>query len=374
MIKVVQFIHGMCMGGAETLVKEYCLKLDKTKFEVVLLCLNRCNTPYEEILEKENIKIIYVDDFFSDKIRKGKNIFCKVFRRFLYFKNIKKIIENEKPDIIHTHLTLNKFLLFVKFSKKIKIFHTVHTEPKLLWTNGFDEYIDKLSLKILKRKYFLRFITLHKEMNNEVNNIFNVSNSIVLNNGIDFDKFKGVQTKTQIRIEEKIPNDAFVVGNIGRLSNAKNQLFLIDVFEEIYAKNNNAFLIIVGKGILRKKIEEKIRNKGLEKRCLILEERTDVPRLMKIMDVFVFPSLYEGLGIVLIEAQKSKIPCIVSDKIPDNAIISNLVKKVNLKDSIEKWTDEIINFSIDDIRYTNLEDWNINNVINKLERIYEDKI
>ena len=106
---------------------------------------------------------------------------------------------------------------------------------------------------------------------------------------------------------------------------------------------------------------------------MILSNRSDIPDLLNAMDIFVFPSLHEGLGISLIEAQKMKLPCFVSEIIPQAAIISNLVTKLPLNDS-QKWVDTILNFKGIKNVELNDSDWNIEEIIKKLEKIYKHEI
>ena len=117
-------------------------------------------------------------------------------------------------------------------------------------------------------------------------------------------------------------------------------------------------------------IQEQIRELGLTECSKILSERTDIPDLLNAMDRFVLPSTVEGLGIVLIEAQKMKLPCIVSNTVPKAATISNLVKRLDLNLPEETWAREIIDFFVDDVRYHGVEEWDMKHVIKQLEAIY----
>ena len=110
---------------------------------------------------------------------------------------------------------------------------------------------------------------------------------------------------------------------------------------------------------------------GMEKHCKILSYRTDIPDLLNAMDCFVLPSMYEGLPVVLIEAQKMQVPCIVSASVTEAVRISNLIKTVDLKSGVKVWAEEIENSTVDDVRYDGLEVWDMNNVVKQLEEMYE---
>lgn len=370
-MKVMQVIHGLNTGGAETLVKEYALKLDKRKFEVVVLCFERLNnTPYEQLLEKNDIKVIYISDY--QKFYKKSGLIFKIFNYFQKYLLVKRFIHKEKPDVLHTHLLINSYIKFAKPIKTTKIFHTVHSEPNVLWNfNNKNARKDYNAALYLVKKYNMRFICLHEKMKNEINKIFNVNNSLVLNNGIDFSKFDNASSKDKVRKMLNIPNSYFVLGHVGRFSEVKNHKFIVDVFKELYINNNNSFLLLVGSGAEKKLIEKKLNELKLSNNYLILENRLDIADILNAMDVFIFPSLFEGLGIALIEAQKAKLPCFVSNNIPESAIISNLVTTLSLDLSPKEWAKKMINYKYLKKIEINDEKWDMNKIIKELEIIYE---
>jgi glycosyltransferase involved in cell wall biosynthesis len=140
-----------------------------------------------------------------------------------------------------------------------------------------------------------------------------------------------------------IPPDAFAIGHVGRFSQQKNHAFVIDVFSELIKLEPKAFLLLTGDGELRREIEKKVLEVGLSQRVLFLGSRPDVPHLMQgIMDVFLLPSFYEGLPLVLIEAQAAGLPSVVSDVIPEEAaIVKPLVRRVSLSEPAVEWAKAI---------------------------------
>ena len=127
---------------------------------------------------------------------------------------------------------------------------------------------------------------------------------------------------------------------------------------------------MVGNGSLQKETESRLKELGLGDKKMILSNRTDIPDLMNAMDKFVFPSNYEGLGIVLIEAQKIGLKCVISHVVPDAAIVTNLVKKVNLNASAAEWAEEIEYFHIEEVQSLGIEEWDMNQVVLRLEEYY----
>ena len=371
-MKIMHFIHGLNTGGAETLVKEYLLNFEKSKFDVILLCLKHENeSPYEKELECNKIKVVYAQDYLPFK--KQNLLFEKIVNRMCEYCVVRHIVRKEAPDILHTHLPLNAFVKFARPGCRTVIYHTVHNEPMVLWRkddNGRRR--DFKAAKWLVKKYGMRFIALHDRMRDEVNEMFGVSNTVVLNNGIDVSKFKWARSGDQVRGELKIPQNAFVVGHVGRFSEQKNHEFLVDVFADMKKKRKNAFLLMVGDGSEKKRIEEKLKKARLDDSYLILSNRSDMPDLMATMDIFVFPSRFEGVGVALIEAQEARLPCFVSDNASEYASISNLVVRLSLDDGVNKWTEAILSYGRPEKVIVEDGDWDIRKVVKKLERLYRD--
>ena len=221
----------------------------------------------------------------------------------------------------------------------------------------------------------MRFITLHSKMCEEINRLFNVNNSIILNNGIELKKFYYEGDRENLRRKLKIPIDAFVIGHVGRFSEQKNHKFLVSVFEKIHSIDPKAFLLMIGMGDQQQNIEMYLNKLGLQNNYMILSNRTDIPNLLSIMDIFVFPSLYEGAPITLIEAQKVGVPCFVSNNISRTIKISNLIHFWPLDLSSNVWAQKICSYKKPlKIEYNGLEKWDINEVIKDLESIYEESV
>ena len=148
-----------------------------------------------------------------------------------------------------------------------------------------------------------------------------------------------------LRLEGK-----YVVGHIGRMVPQKNHEFLIDIFGEISRKKKNAQLVLIGDGPLIEKIKEKGKYFGLEEKITFLGLRRDVNKIMQAFDVFVFPSIFEGLGIVTIESQAASIPTICSEFVPSDVDVSNFVMHLSLNDSAAYWAEKIIKFGEKDLQ------------------------
>lgn len=151
--------------------------------------------------------------------------------------------------------------------------------------------------------------------------------AVVINNGVDVERFAfNEETRREVRAELDIADDALVIGHVGRLSEEKNHKFLLDVFEQYIQLHPNTVLLLVGEGDLRPELEAIVKAKGLADKVIFVGKTNDVPRYYMAMDVFAFPSIFEGLGIVAIEAQASGLPVIASNTVPAQIDVTGNVR------------------------------------------------
>ena len=169
----------------------------------------------------------------------------------------------------------------------------------------------------------------------------------ILHNALDLNVYSfDEQTRNHIRKEFSISDNVRVIGHVGRFSKQKNHTFLLDIFSEIHKKNPDTVLMLVGKGELEDKIKEKIKALNLEDNVIFTGVRSDIPALLSAMDVFVFPSFYEGMPNTVIEAQATGLPCLIADTITKEANVTGLVRYMPLK-APEEWAKEALNMISD---------------------------
>lgn len=373
-IKVVQLITTMADGGAETLVKDYALLADKDKVDMTVIAWSEPLGSANEARLKENgVNVIFLGE--KAVTNPTSNVFIRATRRLgKYYRFRRYIIENE-IEVIHVHLSFGLYIKVLprKVLKRVKLFYTLHNEPdKFFEPNGTGrknrEYKEA---KRLIDKYNLIVITLHSEMREAVKNMFHTNNVITVNNGINFDKFdRRLYDRDAIRRSLGVEEDVKLIGHIGSFSEQKNHELLIDIFEEYIKKNAKAKLLLVGKGVLKEQIITEVGKKDLGAYTIILENRSDVPQLMCAMDVFIFPSRWEGFPIVLIEAQAIGVRCVISDRITKDAILTDKVSVVGLDATVEQWIEVIDDASMSSKPYGQIYDYDINVSINSLIEMY----
>lgn len=362
-IRVAHIIGKWVGGGVEAVVMNYYRHIDHSKIQFDFICDNdSTNIPFEEI-ESLGGKVILIPPY------------QKVFK---YQKELTKLLRDGKYKIIHSHInTLSVFPL--RAAKKagipVRIAHSHSTTNKKEWKKNIIKSILKPLSKIYATDYFA--CTEHAGRWLFGNKTFDKKKVFVMNNAIELDKFKYNEIlRKEKRDEFSIKDDTFVFGHIGRFVEQKNHMFLIDIFSEIHKKNNNSILILVGQGPLQNEIEKKVNNMNLHDSVKFIGQRSDVNELYQAIDFFIFPSLYEGLGMVLIEAQCSGLKCTCSTEVPNIAKVTDNIEFIDLNMSSNYWAEKILeNYKNYDRKYKSndnrLCDYDINKQAKKLENKYK---
>ncbi|MBD2165283.1 glycosyltransferase [Calothrix membranacea FACHB-236] len=159
--------------------------------------------------------------------------------------------------------------------------------------------------------------------------------------GIDLEPFQNLVDPVAVRAELNIPADAFVIGHVGRFHPQKNHQLLIDITAQIAQREPRMYLLLLGEGYLQPEILDRVLQMGLGDRVIFAGSRSDIPRLMLgAMDVFLLPSLHEGLPLVLLEAQAAGLPCIISDEITTEVdIVKPLIQRLSISQSASQWAE-----------------------------------
>ncbi len=316
----------------------------------------------------------FVEKTFEEEIIQRANKVmippCSRVKNFvLYYFWLKNILRTEHYDAIHVHGNSGTMYIEIKAAKiagvPIRIAHCHSTSCKY-----------KLAHKLLKSK-----------LNNCVTNAVACSQQAgkwlyngeftILHNGIDVQKFSFSKTERDKYRRELNLEEVFVIGHIGYMSHEKNHTFLLSVFKRFLDKVPSAHLVLIGDGNLRHDIEKYIEDNNLQERVSILGNRADVAQLYQAFDVFVLPSLWEGLPVTLVEAQTAGLPCIASDTVTPEVNITGNVRYVGIGEKdIDSWIKELL--SIKDAHKERSEwndhivksKFNIGNGISELLDIY----
>jgi len=329
-MRVLQVFGSLNTGGAETLVMNLYRNIDRNKIQFDFIVHTKEIGFYEKEIIALGGKIYRIPKYNVINHFKYKRAWNNFF------------IEHKEYKIVHSHIRSTASII-LKIAKKHGL-KTISHSHNTSNGKGIKSIIKKL-LQYKIRKISDYFMGCSYEANKWLfgSKIANSSNCYVLNNGIDTTKFyfdiqKRIKTRESLGIKDEL-----VIGHVGRFCYQKNHEYLIKIFSCIKQKNENAKLLLIGSGELETKIKEDISKLNLDKNVIILNNRKDIDELMCAMDCFVFPSRYEGLGIVVVEAQATGLPCFISDTIPKNVIITPLVETLSISEDPIVWANIIMN-------------------------------
>lgn len=361
-IRIAQIIGKWVGGGVEAVVMNYYRNIDHEKIQFDFICdSDSTNIPYDEI-EKLGGKVILIPPY------------QKVFK---YQKELRRVLKEGNYKIVHSHInTLSVFPLYAakKVGIPVRIAHSHSTTNKREWKKNMLKQVLRPFSKIYATDYMCcselagRWLFGDKE--------YDKGNVYLLNNAIDVDKFKyNEKVRKEKRKELNVQDDTLVIGHVGRFVEQKNHRFLIEIFDEIHKQNNNSILLLAGQGPLMEEMKEKVKKLNIEDNVIFLGQRSDINELYQMFDVFLLPSLYEGLGMVLIEAQCAGLPSFASTEVPKIAKVSDVLDFIDLTTPKEIWVDIILQ-SINNYKRNNrLKDcqkfgYDINKEVKKLENKY----
>lgn len=329
-IRILQVFAEMNRGGAETMIMNLYRHIDRERIQFDFIVHTQEKCAFDEEIEQLGGRIYRVPKYVGTNHFAYKNAWKDFFMSHSDYK------------IIHGHVR-STASIYLKIAKKYNLTTIAHSH-----NTSSGSGIIALIKNVLQ--YPLRYISNYFLACSESAGKWLFGDKIVasnkfkiLNNAIEVERFTfNNQIRDAIRKEFAI-GDKYVIGHVGRFHPQKNHELLVDIFKDIHNKIEDSVLLLVGDGFLKESIQEKVRNEDIEDSVIFAGVRSDVPDIFQGMDLFLFPSLFEGLGIVVVEAQAAGLNCIVSDQIPDEAIITKQVDKVSLSKSPEYWSEVAIN-------------------------------
>ncbi len=328
-VRVLQVVTQMTRGGLETMLMNYYRHIDRSKVQFDFIEHRDRMVDYDaEILEMGG-KI-----YRLPRLNPFSGRYLRALDRFF--------AEHPEYRIVHSHLDCMAGIP-LKYAKKhgvpVRIAHA---------HNSSQEKNLKYPLKLIYKRnipvYASDLFACSKAAGEWM---FGTKEFTVLNNAIDANAYVyNEKTRQEVRDEFGIDPNTLVVGHVGRFMPQKNHTFLIDVFCSLLQKQADARLMLVGTGDLQGSVLEQCKKKDIQEKVIFTGVRNDVNRLLQAMDIFVLPSLWEGLGIVAVEAQAAGLPCIVSDRVPNECVkTEGLVHFLPLDTGAEVWAQDILRHS-----------------------------
>lgn len=324
MIRVLQVVTYMGRGGLESMIMNYYRHIDREKIQFDFLVHRQERAAFDDEIESLGGRIYRLPRL----VPWSKNYLSALNHFF---------DEHSEYKVIHVHQDcLSSVILKVAAQHNVSV-RIAHSH------NANQDRNLKYPIKLWYRRSIPQYATNLFACGKDAGDwMFSRAPYQIINNAIDAAAYS-YDTKKRIEMRQKLGlRDELVVGHVGRFNPQKNHPFLLDIFATLLKKEPNAVLLLVGGGENMPKTQAKAHALGIAEHVRFLGVRSDVADLMQAMDVFVFPSLYEGLGIVLIEAQAAGLPCVVSDTIPREAYLTDLVVAEKLSSSTEKWADTIL--------------------------------
>ena len=321
-IKVVMVTNHFGITGIGTVMMNYCKALDKNNYDLTILAGLPIAEKYEQECKEIGIHLIVLPSRHGEPLK--------------HYVALWKALKAGEYDILHDHGNSPKMTIELMLARlagiKVRIAHCHNKIPS-----------NKLINKVFR--YFFQYSYTKALACSELagNWLFGAGNFQVLINGFNTEEFlydekQREMVRKQLNIEE-----CYVIGHVGRFNVQKNQPFLLDIFEEVAKNEPKAVLLLVGTGPDFEKTKKLVDNHPFYNRIILYGESNKIPSLYSAMDVFVFPSKYEGLGLVAVEAQISGLPCVVSDAVPKEIVVGNKVTFVPLKESASSWSNIVLN-------------------------------
>ncbi len=360
-INILLVVGTMNRGGVETLLMNVLRNIDKKKFRLVFLCYKNETYDYEQEIISLGGKLVRTPD-------------VKEVGPINHIKNIVRIIKDENIDIVHAHTYFNSMFSLIAAriaGVKARITHSHNTQSEEFPSTAKRLYfiVSKFIISKLSTVYFACGQDAGEALFYKGSKFTIIDNGIILN-----DFYYDESARNRFRKELGVSKKCTLVLHVGRFDRQKNHSLLVDIYNEYLKLNPNSKLVLVGDGGLRAEIEERLRKLGIQDKVIFLGVRSDVNKLYSAADLFLFPSLFEGLPVTLVEAQANGLVCLVSDTIDKTAKFTNCINFHPLSNTAKQWARAMTNLNLDRIDTSKIMEGSAYDMVQNvkvIERHYE---
>lgn len=328
MKRLLCIVGGMNAGGAETFLMKIYRALDKTKYQMDFA--------------------VALDGAYDEEIRSFGGIIYKITPKsrgvLKNFNDIRSVVSEGRYETV-LRVSQNSLSALELFAAQLGGAKT------RCYRSSNSNTVDGTKKEIYAHKLFMwmpqLFANVRFAPSTEAaeymfgKGCIQAGRASLIHNGLDTSVYRFNKEDRESFRNQYDLMDSFVVGHVGRFNQQKNHDFLIDCFFEVKKRRNNAKLVLCGTGEKENDVKEKVKRLGLTNSVLFLGVRSDIPKILSAMDIFAFPSLYEGMPNTVIEAQSCGLPCVISNSITKEAAITDLVEYCSLEDPLDKWVDII---------------------------------
>lgn len=332
--RILHIVSAMDRGGAETLIMNVYRNVDRSKIQFDFIVHGTEKGDYDdEILE------------MGGKIYKISSL--GQLGPVLYIRELVKVMHLYPYQAIHSHTDYQSGFPAVA-AKLTGIQQRICHSHSTNWQKG-ERLKERIILKMLQKIINFsatRYCSCSEEAAEFLfgKHMLEKEKVKILKNGIDVSAFTNIDRNCRKSLiqELQLPEEVIIIGHVGTFSESKNQIFILKVLEKLLEKDPRFVLLLVGDGPLKQRIMDEAKRLGILDSIRFLGIRSDIPIIMKAFDLFLFPSIFEGFGIVALEAQSAGTPCVLSDAIPKNVDMGlGLISFLNLEQSIEVWCEAI---------------------------------
>ena len=374
-IRILHAVGGMNRGGIETWLIHILQHIDRDRFKMDFLVHTNDPGDYDQQVRALGSRIIPCH---------------QAHKPLIYGDKFKRILREYGPyDIVHSHVHhFSGYIL--RLAKQagvpIRISHSHNDTAANQAKAGFKR---RLYLQLM-RSWINRYANAGLACSHQAAASFfgtdwdSDPRWQALYYGIDLNPFQQEIDKIALRYKLGIPEDAFVIGHVGRFVEQKNHQFLLEIVAEVAKREPKTRLLLIGDGELRSRIEHQATLLGLRDQTIFAGIRSDVPQLMQIMNRFLLPSLFEGLGLVLIEAQAAGTACLFSDVIPQEVdVVKPLMQRLSLCQTASEWAEALLTQTQqakiavtrqDALTKVKTSIFNIETAVTRLEDIYQTQV
>ncbi len=325
-MRVLQVLGGLNRGGAETMVMNLYRAVDKSRVQFDFIIHSPKENAYRQEIEALGGRVYVFPRLTAKNVRRYR----RHWDTFL----------GEHPEyrILHSHVR-SYAVVFLGIARRHGLTTIVHSHSTSNGSGAKARVKGLLQRPLRKRADYLFACSRISGEWLFGKRAVEAPNYRMIKNAIDTERYRvSAAVREQTRRALGVEN-AVVYGHVGRLSEPKNHPFLLRVFRELATENPDAVLLLVGEGGCRAAIEAQVKELGLEHRVILTGARSDVPQLLSAMDVFLFPSLWEGLPVTVVEAQVAGLPCLVSDTVTEEVAVSAAVTYLPIDRGTACWVE-----------------------------------
>lgn len=350
------------IGGAEKVVRDVAWYADSQKYEVHLLILREKVGIYERQLLEKGCKSFHVPEPSDNYVN--------------YLKALLQIMRREKYYAVHVHTMFSSGWVMLAAKLCGVPVRVAHAHSALRDGQSVVKTIYEAVMRFLILSCATDLVACGVKAGQRLYGprAYKKRGQLVLN-GIDIPAFAySEDSRRGIRAQLNV-GDCFVLGHAGHLADVKNQSFLLELMPLILERRPDARLLLLGEGADRPMLEKKIRDMKLQDHVIMTGNVTNVADYLNAMDVFVFPSLYEGLPLSILEVQANGLPCVISNRVPEDVFLTDLIHPLSLEDSKKLWVEKILSVRRDQPYSYNEKlrgsDYTVETAMEKIYRIYE---